>query len=84
MLPYMCLLACLHMQLHVQYVCKYVLLWIRHACNPAFCLCVRIHDYVCVLVAVCFSILGLSQGALINFLQALSTLDAELRERDAG
>ena len=39
---------------------------------------------MCLLVAVCLSILGLSQGALINFLQALSTLDAELRERDAG
>lgn len=38
---------------------------------------------LCVLVAV-FSLLGLSQRALINILQALSTLDAEVREGDAG
>lgn len=56
------------------------------------CVCVCVHEYmccvlccrvVCVLVAV-FSLLGLGQGALINILQALSMLDAELREWDAG
>lgn len=73
----------------------FVSLWmcIRHACIPALLyVCVCVHEYVCcvlccrvvcVLVAV-FSLLGLGQGALINILQALSMLDAELREWDAG
>jgi len=51
------------------------------------CLCVYEYMTMCVgeyaLVAV-FSVLGLSQAALINILQALSILDAELREWDAG
>lgn len=52
-----------------------------------YCVCVYESMTVCVcecvLVAV-FSLLGLSQGALINIFQALGALDAELRQRDAG
>lgn len=56
-------------------------MWIRHACNPALLyVCVWIGDCMCatacVLVAVLPSLLGVSQGALINILQAFSVLDA--------
>lgn len=70
---YGCVLG-MHVSLH------YCICVCMNICGFVVCECI---SCVCMLVAV-FSLLSLGQGALINILQALSVLDAELREWDAG
>lgn len=79
-----CMCVCLHILTNrttYTYMSWCMLQAFLHPCLNVW-VCVLLVN-VCVLVAV-FSFMGLSQGALINILQALCPLDAELRERDAG
>lgn len=79
-----CMCVCLHILTNrttYTYMSWCMLQAFLHPCLNVW-VCVLLVN-VCVSVAV-FSFMGLSQGALINILQALCPLDAELRERDAG